>query len=317
MIKYYYKEQNKNFVELSTPQKGCWINVYPPSNREELKKISEELNIDIDFLMDSLDIDERSRYEQEDNVQFIVLNSPIKNESVQETEALYITVPLGIVEVDDYILTISRFKNPVIEFFLSKNIKELDTRLHSHFVLLLFDKTVHYFLFYLRNLNSQLNNYEKELYNSSRNKELFKLMTIHKSLVYFVTTTRDNHLMMLKMKRIDFLNLKNKPEELSDSFEDIIVDMRQAYEVSQIYTDILNGTLDTFASIISNNLNTVMKRLTSITIILMLPTVIFSFFGMNIPLFIEKNYFAMPLIILITVICTALVVLLFRKQKLF
>lgn len=281
MIKYYQKKTGTPLTEIDKPQKGCWINIYPPfDNTEELRKISEELEIPIDYFFDSLDINERSRYEQEDGIQFIVLNIPIKNESDGEGEAYYITIPLGIVEVDDYFITVAAFENPVTDAFLQRNIKTFHTGDHSHFALLIFERTVQYFLLYLKNINNQRNLYEKELYHSSRNEELFKLMNLQKSLVYFVTTLRDNETMFLRMQRTDFLKIRKKEEE-SDFFEDILVDINQAQEMARIYADILNATLDTFASIISNNLNTIMKRLTSVTIILMIPNLIFSFYGTN------------------------------------
>ncbi len=280
MIQYYKKIENERLIELPRFEAGCWINIVPPFDNNSLKQVSEELEIPIDYFFDSLDINERSRYEQEDDVQFIVLNIPIKNESEQDSEAHYITIPLGILEVDDYIITIAAFNNPIIEALLKRNIRTLNTADHSRFVLLLFELTVHYFLLYLKNINNQRNLYEKELYHSSRNEELFKLMNLQKSLVYFVTTLRDNETMFLRMQRTDFLKIRKREEE-SDFFEDIIIDANQAQEMARIYADILNATLDTFASIISNNLNTIMKRLTSVTIILMVPNLVFSYYGTN------------------------------------
>lgn len=317
MICYYTKKTGGKLQQLSHPQKGCWINIYPPFEPKELHKLSEELDIPLDFFIDSLDIDERSRYEQEDGVQFIVLNVPIHNKKADENEAIYITVPIGIVEVDDYILTISGFKNQVIDHFLDLDVKNWDTSDHNHFVLLLFDKTVFYFLKYLKEINQLRNRYEKELYHSSRNSELSKLLNLQKSLVYFVTTLRDNELIMMKMQRTDFLKIR-QDEVKSDFLEDIIIDMSQAQEMSQIYTDILNGTMDAFASIISNNLNTIMKRLTSITIILMVPTLVASFYGMNVPIPLrdseDPSYFLG--IILISTLLTIFLIVFFRKNRL-
>ena len=280
MIKFYKKASQQPLVELAQAETGCWINISPPFNTDELRLLSEELDIPLDYFFDSLDINERSRYDQEDGVQFIVLNIPIKTESEQVGEAYYATLPLGIVEVESYIITIAAVHNPIIDTFLSNNYKNLNTTDHSRFALLVFERMVHYFLVYLRNINHQRNLYEKELYHSSRNEELFKLMNLQKSLVYFVTTLRDNETMLLRMQRTDFLNIRKREEE-ADFLEDIIIDLNQAQEMSRIYADILNATLDTFASIISNNLNTIMKRLTSITIILMVPNLIFSYYGMN------------------------------------
>ncbi len=320
MIKYYTKDKYGALKELDKPIKGAWINVYPPYTHEELKLLSEELDISTDFFIDSLDIDERSRYEQEDGVRFIVVNIPIRNETDNETEndyeALYITVPVGIVKVDDYIVTISAFKNLVVDHFLNSDVKSFDTKDHSLFVLLFFERTVHYFLHFLKNMNHQRNLYEKELFSAIRNQELSKLMRIQKSLVYFVTTLRDNELMMLRMQRTDFLNVKEREEE-KDFFDDIMIDMNQAQEMSQIYTNILNATMEAFASIISNNMNTIMQRLTSITIVLMVPTLVASFFGMNVPLIGQDQPYAFAGIIFLATALTISIVWFFRRNRLF
>lgn len=322
MICYYKKERDGSINQIEQAEKGCWINIYPPFHNESLQELSETLNIPIDFLIDSLDIDERSRYEKEDGAQLIVLNIPIKNQVDLDLssghEALYITIPIGIIKVDYYILTISAFKNPVIDYFLTRTVKNFETSNHINFILQLFDRTVYYFLHYLKSIDNQRNLYEKELYHSSRNKELSKLMNLQKSLVYFVTTLRDNELMLLRMQRTDFLRIvANYKEEAEDFFEDIIIDMSQAQEMSQIYADILNGTMDALASIISNNMNTIMKRLTSITIILMVPTLVASFYGMNVPLWGNDNPYAFLIIMLSSSLVTAIVVAFFMRQRLF
>ncbi len=316
-MRFYKKEIGTPLVKLEQIEPGCWINIYPPFDNDSLQKLSEQLDIPFDFLIDSLDIDERSRYEQEDGVQLIVINIPVENKERQDFDAIYITIPIGIIEVDNYIITISKYENEVIDFFLKRNVRQLSTSNHSQFVLLLFDRTVYFFLHYLKVINNQRNRYEKELYHSSRNEELSNLMNLQKSLVYFLTTLRDNSIMMLRIQRTDFLNIHDNEED-ADFFEDIIIDMEQAQEMAQIYTEILNGTMDAFASIISNNLNTIMKRLTLITIILMVPTLVASFYGMNVNLPFQdrqEDFLAFFLIILISgILSIALMILFFRKR---
>jgi len=316
LISYYIKEKGSPIQQIDRAQKGCWINIYPPSTQDEFKLLSTELDIPLDYFIDALDVDERSRYEQEDGVQFIVLNIPIKNTVEQAYEPLYITIPIGILEVDDYLITVSAFENPVIDYFLNNNVKKFSTHDHSHLVLSLFDKTVYYYLHYLKIMNNQRNLYEQELYYSSRNQELSKLMNIQKSLVYFVTNLRENEVMLHRMQRTNFLNISHR-EEQNDFFEDIIIDMSQAREMAQIYTDILNAIMDAFASIISNNMNTIMKRLTSITIILMVPTLVASFYGMNVELWGQNSPYALEIIIFVAVTITISLVLFFRRQRLF
>ena len=316
MIKYYAKERGGILQELLHAQRGCWINVYPPYNRQEINLLSEELDVPLDYFFDSLDIDERSRYEQEDGVQFIVLKIPIKNMVEDDSEPVYLTIPIGIIEVDDYILTISAFENPVIDYFLTRNPREFESTDHSHFALLLFERTVFYFLHYLKFINNQRNLYEKELYNSSRNQELSKLMRLQKSLVYFVTTLRDNEMLMMRMQRSNFLNIREK-EEREDFFEAIIIDMQQAQDMARIYTDILNSTMDSFASIISNNLNSSMERLTTLTVILMAPTLVASFFGMNIPLPLTDKPLAFFYILFVSALLVVFLVWFFRRKQMF
>lgn len=314
MIKYYAKERGGILQELLHAQRGCWINVYPPYNRQEINLLSEELDVPLDYFFDSLDIDERSRYEQEDGVQFIVLKIPIKNMVEDDSEAVYLTIPIGIIEVDDYILTISAFENPVIDYFLTRNPREFESTDHSHFALLLFERTVFYFLHYLKFINNQRNLYEKELYNSSRNQELSKLMRLQKSLVYFVTTLRDNEMLMMRMQRSNFLNIREK-EEREDFFEAIIIDMQQAQDMARIYTDILNSTMDSFPSIISNNLNSSMERLTTLTVILMAPTLVASFFGMNTPVPGRESNTAFYWVVIIATLIGFLVWWIMRRKN--
>lgn len=314
MIEHYVINNNK-IVSTKWAEPGGWINIYPPFDREEIEGMSKRLNIPFDYFIDSLDVDERSRFELDEGLQFIVLNTPVKDQS-SEMEADFITIPLGIIERDDYLITISSKKNPVIEYFEKNSFKNLDASNHSNFVLKLFDQTNRLYLQNLKQLNRQRNLYEEELYNSSRNKELAKLLNIQKSLVYFVTSLRANELMMMKIKRTDFLKIKDNEEEF-DFLEDIIVDCSQALEMSDVYSNILNGTMDAFASIISNNLNNIMKRLTAITIVLMVPTLVASFYGMNVSLPFEKSPFAFAFILAISLVLSFLIVFIFNRRKWF
>jgi len=314
MIQYLKKKKGQALQELDQLEIGCWINVYPPYTRQELEGLRKRLSIPVDYVDDSLDFDERPRYEQEDGVQLIIINIPIQNIAITEDDALYSTIPIGIIEVDDYVLTISKYKNSVIDYFLNDNSSQMDTTVHNHFVLLLFDRTVYYYLFFLKKLNYQRYIYEKEVYNSSRNKELSQMLNIQKSLVYFVTTLRSNEIVMLKIQRTDFLKIRDN-EACVDFMDDILVDTGQALEMANIYTNILNGTMDAFAAIISNNLNIVMRRLTSVTIVLMVPTLVASFYGMNVTLPFDKHPQAYVWTIAISIIGSIMLVGLFKKQN--
>ncbi|MFN8277728.1 MAG: magnesium transporter CorA family protein [Chitinophagales bacterium] len=275
----YYKKTNGKLEQLAQPEVGCWINLYGPFAPGETQLISEKLAIDIDFITDSLDIDERSRYESEDDVDLIVLKTPVANTGISDSEALYITIPIGIIRTPENIITVSAYKNQVVDFFTDTPPRNFTTTDVNGFILSIFDKNVATFQDFLKQINYKRYAVEKALYNSSENQDLTNLLNIQKSLIYFVTNLRTNELLMMKMKRSNFLKMD---EEKMDWLDDIIIENSQALEMSDLYSNILNGTMDTFASIISNNLNIVMKRLTSVTIVLMMPTLIASFYGMNV-----------------------------------
>ena len=191
------------------------------------------------------------------------------------------TVPVGIILTIEHVITISAIQTPVIETFLDNKVRNFDPTDEKRFVLQILEQNVYRYLSSLKKLNLRRNRMERELMNSSRNRELKQLLSIEKSLVYFVNSLSANELLKMKMKRTDFLHI-NGDEELVDFFEDIIIDNSQALSMANVYTNILNGTMDAYSSIISNNLNEVIHRLTVITVVLMVPTLISSFFGMNI-----------------------------------
>lgn len=312
----FLKKIEGKIVELNQIEDGCWINIYPPFDTDAVQKLCKELEVPYDFVLDSTDMDEQSRFEREDNAELIVINTPVKNENESEYEADYITVPIGIISVGDIIITISPRKNPVIDYFLHKFQRKFDPSNQKDFVLRIFEHSVYIFMNYLKKINNARDEYQKELYNSSRNDELLKLMNLQKSLVYFATTLRDNHNLMTKIQKTDFIHIREEVE-MSDLLEDIIVDNAQAREMSDIYNNILNGTLDTFASIISNNLNNVMKQLTSVTIVLMVPTLVASFYGMNVTLPFANSQYAFGISIGVAFCLSLLVVYFFRRSRIF
>lgn len=279
----YFQKQHGRIVSISKLETGCWINIALPFNQEELDKVSQDFGIPPDFLTDSLDIDERARFDYEEDIRFILINTPLLNDVTDDISTLYVTVPIGIILTPEHLITISSYNTPVIQHFLELRSRNIDPADKIAFTLSILDYNVRYFLTCLKDLNVRRNQIERELYQSSRNRQLQQLLSIEKSLVYFVTALSSNSILNLKMQRTDFLKIK-QDEEKSDLLEDIIIDNNQAREMANIYSNILSGTMDAFASIISNNLNLFIQRLTLITIILMLPTVIASFFGMNVPI---------------------------------
>ncbi|MBP7183882.1 MAG: magnesium transporter CorA family protein [Saprospiraceae bacterium] len=312
----YYQKKNNIIEELQEPVSGCWVNISAPFSHEELENTSETFNIPLDFLTDSLDIDERSRYEKEDDVRLIVINTPILNELDRENEAIYITVPIGVIITSDHVFTITSFENPVLELFLENRIKYFDTTQQGLFVLQILEQNVYRYLACLKKLNLQRHLIEKELYDSILNKDLRQLLRIQKSLVYFVNSLSANELLNMKMKRTDFLIIMND-EEKSEIFEDLIIDNKQALEMANVHTNILNGTMETYSSIISNNLNMVIQRLTLITIILMVPTLVASFYGMNVDLPFATFKYSFYIVLLFAIVISLGLVWFFRRKRLF
>ena len=314
----YYKKRDGQLRVLEAPEASCWINITPPFNQEELEEMSQEFDIPLDFLTDSLDIDERSRYEREEEVRLIVVNTPILNDGNSMSEAIYVTIPIGIILIPGHMVTITPQENPVLELFLENKVKNFDPSDEKRFVLQLLEQNVYRFLNCLKKLNLKRNLIEKELYDSSRNNDLRALLNIEKSLVYFVNTLSSNELLKMKMKRSDFLLIRDD-EDMTDLFEDIIIDNSQALEMANVYTNILNGTMEAYASIISNNLNVVIQRLTLITIILMVPTLVASFYGMNVPVPFRtsESTASFYAILIFSLVISLLLAWWFRRKRLF
>ena len=260
----------------------------PPLKTDEFSELSKELNIPIDFLQDSLDIDERSRYELEDDVRLIIIKTPTENNSFNESDAFYITIPICIILTKGQIVTVNSFENEAIKKFLN-TFQNRHPGKKNMMVLKIFEKVTANFQDYLKEMYQRRNTLEQKLYDSNRNQELFELMRIQKSLVYFITALRSNELMMMKIARTNFLHLN---EDEKDFLDDLIIEASQALETATTYTNILNSTLDAFASIISNNQNQVLKRLSTLTIFLSIPVLIASIYGMNVPLPFQESHFA-------------------------
>lgn len=315
MVRYYAKFDGR-LRELEQPEPRCWVNISPPFNHEELEEVAASFELPIDFLTDSLDIDERSRYEKDEDVRLIVLNTPILNEAEEENDAIYITAPLGIILTLDHVITITAFENPIIQLFLDDRVRNFDPLDESMFVLQIMEQNVYRFLTCLKKLNLKRDLIEQELYDSSRNRELKLLLSIEKSLVYFLNTLSENELLMMKMKRTDFLQVRDD-EDKADVFEDIIIDNSQALGMANVYSNILSGTMDAYGSIISNNLNITIRRLTLITIILMVPTLIASFFGMNVQLPGMNKPWAAYIIIVVSLSTSMLLAWYFQRKKMF
>ena len=309
----YFKNINSQTIEIDRPEPGVWVNLVPPFKEEEFVELSEKLDIPIEFLRDSLDIDERPRYELENNVKFIVIKTATENNSFNDSDAHYITIPICIILTHHQIVTVNSFDNGAIKKFLNSfERRHPDKR--NMMVLKIFEKVVQNFMEYLKEVNQRRNIYEQKLYDSNRNQELLNLMRIQKSLVYFVTALRSNEVLMMKLERTNFLGLN---EEERQFLNDLIVDTSQALEMANIYTNILSSTMDAFASIIANNQSQVLKRLAVITIVLTFPVLIASLFGMNVPSGFEHSPYAFYVVAFVSFLISLMIGWFFLRQRIF
>ena len=309
----YFKNINQQTIAIDKPENGAWVNVLPPLKQEEFSELSSALDIPIDFLTDSLDIDERSRFEEEDNVKLIVIKTPTENNSFNDSDAYFITIPICIILTHNQIVTVNSFENPAIKKFLNTfQNRHPDKR--NMMVLKVFEKIVQNFMEQLKDINMRRNTYEQKLYDASRNEHLLELMRIQKSLVYFVTALRSNEMLMMKLERTNFLGLTEEEKEI---LNDLIVDNSQALEMANIYTNILSSTLDAFASIIANNQNQVLKRLAIITIVLTFPVLIASLFGMNVPSGFERSPYAFYIVAFLSLGISVGIGWFFFRKKIF
>ncbi len=275
-----FKIEDNQTMAVDRPAAGTWVNVLPPLKQEEFSELSKALDIPLDFLKDSLDIDERSRYEIEDDVKLIVIKTPTENNSFNDSDAFYVTIPICIILTNKQIVTVNSFENEAIKKFLNSFQNRRPDKMNM-MVLKIFEKITTNFQDHLKEINHRRNALEHRLYDSNRNEELLQLMRIQKSLVYFVTALRSNELLMMKVARTNFLKLN---EDEKDFLDDLVIETSQALETAQTYTNILVSTMDAYASIISNNQNLVLKRLSTLTIFLSIPVLIASIYGMNVPL---------------------------------
>ena len=311
MINIYYTDSDNGNTKLVKDYiKGSWINMISPSE-EEIKEVCDNLNIKDDFIKYSLDYEEKARIDIEDDgtMLFIVDIPIIEKENDSE---IYTTMPIGMIVVrDDYFITVSLKNNSIIKEIENKVYKNIVTYKKSRLIFQILYQNAATFLNLLKRISKETEIAESVLKSSMKNKELLKLLNLEKSLVYFTTSLKSNEVVMEKTLRGKIIKLYDEDEDI---LEDAIIENKQAIEMSKIYSDILNGTMDAYASIISNNINGVMKFLTSITIILSIPTMVASFWGMNVEVPMQNNKLGF-LIIMIFSVLSAIIAMIWLKKK--
>jgi len=291
---------------------GCWIAMTAPS-ATELKKIAEDTGIEIDHLRAPLDEEERARIEVEDNYTLILVDIPAVEKRYNKDR--YITIPLGIIVAEKYIITVCLEETPVLKCFMDGRVRDFYTYKKTRFILQILYRNASTFLQNLRSIDRKSEEVERQLHISTQNRELIELLELEKSLVYFTTSLRSNEVVFEKMLKLD--SIKHYPED-QDLLEDLIIENKQAIEMANIYSGILSGTMDAFASIISNNQNIVMKFLAAITIVMSIPTMIASFYGMNFD-FIPgaRSPLGFYITVGVSLLLTFITALIFKKKKLF
>jgi magnesium transporter len=299
------------YIEIPKVEKGCWINVNHPST-EEIQRLTDEFQLPSDTINDILDTDERPRVEFEDDWSLVIMRIPVESSN---NGVPFHTVPLGIFLTENFTLTLCNQNNEILPIEITSPFREQYQQITDsyNFILRLFLRSGNTYLKYLKQINQQTAMIEQDLEKSVKNRELNKLLKMEKCLVYFITSIKANEIVLTRLR-----NSKRITSEINeDLLEDAIIENKQALEMAQIYSDIQSGMMDAFASVISNNLNDVMKKLTIISIVLMIPTLVASLFGMNVPNFLENNASAFPFIIMFSLVVPIMGVVILRKAKWF
>ncbi len=307
-----FKSTDSGLVTLDQVEDGTWINLTNPIEQEILS-ISESLNIPVEHLKAALDEEERSRIEVDEGCTVVLIDIPVPNANLQDG-GIYYTIPLGIIITDRNIVTVSLQENYVISSFIERRIKSFYTFKKTRFLLQILYKNSKLYLQYLRRIDKASDKIESKLHKSLKNEELIQLLGLEKSLVYFSTSLKSNEIVLEKILRST--PVKMYPED-TDLLEDVIVENKQAIEMANIYSNILTGTMDAYASVISNNLNIVMKFLTSATIVLSVPTMVASFFGMNVDVPFEYNPHAFVIIFIISLVFSTILAFTMVRKQLF
>jgi len=313
MIKIFAAEDNR-IDELDRIQPGSCVALTNPT-QDELDRVKAVTKIDMDALKAALDEEERSRIETEDEYSMVIADIPVIEED--EETVSYFTIPMSVITTDNYIVTVCLRETPILTAFMHGRVKNFYTRMKTRFIFQILYRNASLFLQYLRSIERRSELIEKKLGETATNDEIIQLLELEKSLLYFTTSLKSNEIVLEKLLKTDAI--KKYPED-TDLLEDVIIENKQAIEMAGIYTGILSDTRDAFASVSSNNLNNVMRFLAVVTIVMSIPTMIFSAYGMNLNsrgMPFADNPWGFAIIIAICLIVSVLVALFFSKKKLF
>lgn len=309
MLKIYRTNENEEIEKIKKIEPNCWIDVVSPTS-DEIDEVVKKTGIDEGLILKLKDEEEVPRIEIEDDSTLIVVDCPYYEGKNSE----YYTFPLGIIIKKDYILTISSRKQELLKMVRNNTIKKVFTNMKSRFVIQLLYYNARLYLKYLKLIDKNIDKSEKLLQGYAENKQLISMLNIEKSLVYFISSLRENYILVEKLSKGNVITLYEEDLEL---LEDAQIENGQAIDMANTYREVLGSVSDAYANIVSNNLNQAMKILTSITILFSVPTMISSFMGMNVPLgkFSTLNI-AFLLIILFSILFSVLLAIYLRKKKL-
>ena len=308
-----YETDNKTLElkEINDFKKNSWIDMENPSY-DEISIVSEKTEIDKELLTKLLDEEELPRIEVDGNSTLIVIDTPYITDSNYKHK--YNTKPLGIIiNNNGYFVTISLKRQAVLDDFKEGKVKDFNVSKKSKFIYQILLKTSSAYQKELFSINEYINQKEKTLYKSTSNKELVALLNIEKTLVYFLTSLKANDIVLEKLSKGNIINLYKCDNSL---IEECIIENKQSIEMTSIYREILTSMTDTYATIISNNLNDIMKFLAGITIVFSIPTMVASFIGMNVPLgSIGTSNISFLLIIIFSFILSIIIAIILKKKN--
>lgn len=310
-----YKSLSENdgtLKKITSLEPGCWVNIIAPS-QEELLLISKKTGVPLEFLRAPLDDEETSRIEIEGDFILIIVDIPFTE--MEDNSLTYDTYPLAIIHTKNELITVCLKNSKVLTDFSSNKVRNFYSFKKSRFILQILNRVSRYYLLYLRQIDKKSIMIEKRLHKSMKNRELVQLHSLSKSLVYFSTSLKSNEITLEKMLKLDVIQ---RYEEDKDVLEDVIIENKQAIEMTDIYSNILGSTMDFFASVISNNLNIVMKVLASVTILMSTLTVISGIYGMNfdyLPLL--HHPYGFHIIMTLSVILCGLIAFILYKKDMF
>ena len=303
-----FKTVNNEIVNTDTFDEGVWVNLVNPTE-EEINKVSGALEVELDFLKAALDEEERARIESDNGQTLVIVDIPIVEKEGKLN--VYTTIPLAIILIKHMIITVCLKEDTLLNDFITGRVKGFLTQYKTRFILQILYKNATRYLLYLKHIDKTSSRIEHDLHRSMKNKELIQMLKLEKSLVYFSTALKSNEVVLEKLMKHE--HIKNYPED-TELLEDAIIENKQAIEMANIYSSILTGTMDAFASVISNNLNIVMKFLTSVTIVMAIPTMISSFFGMNVDIPLTGHHSFWIIVVIALVMCTVTGFTLYRKK---